>query len=412
MKTIRMMQRGILGLVLILGLGQTAWAGWTYNSGAGTISDGNWILKVTVSGNDVTISGSARMAGSGELDLSSFATDCSPKQIVSFGGANIMGSTTAARTAITNLVMSSSVINIADNAFKACTALTNVVLSANLVNIGVSAFDGCSALTTVSPFLPGSVESVGNSAFQNSSVSCKLIGDLVLTNSNLRTISSSAFKFAKLTSVTMGNGVTNIGTYAFCYCSALTNVVLSTSLRSLGANAFSACVNLATVTPFLPDSVVSIGNDAFNINSSKLTGDLTLMNSDLSSIPSSAFKFAMVTSVMLGNGLTNISDNVFSNAKKIERFWFCGAVPTFGALCFNGLPAYTTRFYASLSQSGWSTFLTTPLTSTETNTFTTTYPGERLPIGTWTPVAASGKQWLCTWSPPGDALLTTVILVR
>ena len=51
-----------------------------------------------------------------------------------------------------------------------------------------------------------------------------------------------------ITSITIPNGVTSIGGYAFNGCSALTNVTLPNSVTSIGEYAFSTCLNLLSLT--------------------------------------------------------------------------------------------------------------------------------------------------------------------
>jgi hypothetical protein len=61
--------------------------------------------------------------------------------------------------------------------------------------------------------------------------------------------------------VIIEDGVTNIGNWAFVYCSGLTSVVIPNSVTTIGGWSFSDCVSLTSVT--IPNSVTSIGNNAF-----------------------------------------------------------------------------------------------------------------------------------------------------
>ncbi len=61
--------------------------------------------------------------------------------------------------------------------------------------------------------------------------------------------------------VTIGNGVTNIGDYAFVYCTNLMNLTIPDSVTSIGDDAFFGCVSLISIT--IPDSVTEIGLYAF-----------------------------------------------------------------------------------------------------------------------------------------------------
>ena len=85
-------------------------------------------------------------------------------------------------------------------------------------------------------------------------------GDLDLRNTgiNITAIGASAF-YGKtsITNVFLPNTVVSIGDQAFRGMANLTNVVLSANLVSLGGWAFFWDSKLASVTPFMPDSVAT-----------------------------------------------------------------------------------------------------------------------------------------------------------
>ena len=67
---------------------------------------------------------------------------------------------------------------------------------------------------------------------------------------------------SSITSVTIDNGVTNIGSSAFSRCTGLTSITIPLSVTSIGNSAFSGCTGLTSIT--IPSSVTSIGSGAFD----------------------------------------------------------------------------------------------------------------------------------------------------
>ena len=89
------------------------------------------------------------------------------------------------------------------------------------------------------------VTSIGDYAFYyNIKLEAVSIPDTV------RTIRESAFdNCTKLVNVTIPEGVTSIGDDAFGGCSSLTSITIPESVTSIGDDAFSDCANLAFTVP-------------------------------------------------------------------------------------------------------------------------------------------------------------------
>ncbi|MDR1001820.1 MAG: leucine-rich repeat domain-containing protein [Oscillospiraceae bacterium] len=64
------------------------------------------------------------------------------------------------------------------------------------------------------------------------------------------------------TTVTVPNGITEIGVKAFYQCSTIIQVFLPNSVTAIGSNAFSHCSELREIN--LPTSVTTIGQSAFS----------------------------------------------------------------------------------------------------------------------------------------------------
>ena len=65
-----------------------------------------------------------------------------------------------------------------------------------------------------------------------------------------------------LTSVTIGNSVTNIGELAFYECTSLTSVTIPSSVTSIGGDAFRNCTSLTSV--YFQGNAPSVGSSVFN----------------------------------------------------------------------------------------------------------------------------------------------------
>ena len=76
---------------------------------------------------------------------------------------------------------------------------------------------------------------------------------------------------SSLTSVTIGSGVTSIGSYAFYYCTSLTSVTIGSGVTSIGSDAFYSCTSITSIT-------VSEGNTAYaSVDGVLYTYDMTTL---------------------------------------------------------------------------------------------------------------------------------------
>ena len=118
--------------------------------------------------------------------------------------------------------------------------------------------------------------------------------------------------------VVIGDGVTNIGKFAFDICNNLTSVTIPNSVTSIGNFAFNACKSLTSVE--IPNSVTSIGNHAFR-NCSGLA------------------------SIEIPNSVTSIGNFAFYDCSALTSITFKGSTPpTFGNDVFDyvdkSIPVY------------------------------------------------------------------------
>ena len=101
-----------------------------------------------------------------------------------------------------------SVTSIGDYAFYDCYRLTSITIPNSVTEIGNYAFIYCSGLTSVT--IPNSVTSIGDNAFSH----CSGLTSITIPNS-VTSIGYRAFEVCRLTSVTIGSGISSIPSDAF-----------------------------------------------------------------------------------------------------------------------------------------------------------------------------------------------------
>ena len=173
---------------------------------------------------------------------------------------------------------------IGDEAFLNCTTVTSIEIPVNVTRIGTRAFYGCNGLKDV--FYDGTAEDwddiaieTGNGPLTRATVHCVIDygtcgadGDnlywVLHEDGKLEILGSGAMadysdgtapwynKRLSITALTIGNGVSRIGSSAFYNCSMLTALTIPESVVSLGSSAFANCINMKKVTA--PANVVNM----------------------------------------------------------------------------------------------------------------------------------------------------------
>lgn len=148
------------------------------------------------------------------------------------------------------LVIPGNVTSIPARAFYGCDLITSVIIPASVTEIGEYAFSSCTSLESVT--IPDGVTSIGNGAFWD----CINITTVTMPATAIDYIPKDSLQTVVITS---GD---SIDEHAFIYCTSLTSITIPDSVTSIGSSAFNGCASLESIT--IPDGVTSIGDYAFN----------------------------------------------------------------------------------------------------------------------------------------------------
>lgn len=133
--------------------------------------------------------------------------------------------------------------------------------------------------------------------------------------------------------------VTNIGDFAFAFCSDLTDVNIPNGVTHIGDYAFSGCEGLTEIT--VPDSVTSMGCEVFD---SCTALETVVLPDSLTEIPRGTFIFCeSLQNVTLPSGLTAIGDDMFNGCTSLTSIVIPETVTSIGQNAFydTGLTSIT-----------------------------------------------------------------------
>ena len=210
---------------------------------------------------------------------------------------------------LTNTMMQGGVTNIGSAAFWGCSGLTRLVIPDGVTHIGQNAFSFCDGLTDV--FIPDSVQSIGYGAF----TSCGRLKNLTLPACMVEGDDGwtmwNVFQGTSVENVTMAEGITTIGSYAFAQGfedeTCPTHVTIPTSVTGICAYAFYNCPGLKSVT--IPEGVVHIGTEAF-LDCWNLT-ELAIPGSVKQIDPRAFSDCRGLTEITIPGSVTNVGSSAF-----------------------------------------------------------------------------------------------------
>ena len=138
-----------------------------------------------------------------------------------------------------------------------------------------------------------------------------------------------------VTSISVGEGVTSVGDYAFQNCGSATSVTLPSTLTSVGVYSFGYCANLETIA--LPQGLTNIGEDAFRtsgLTSVTIPGGVTAIRAE------TFWECVSLTSVTISDSVTSIGFEAFCNCGFIREMYMSDSLTDLDVDAFYGVTFY------------------------------------------------------------------------
>ena len=415
--------KSLLAVALAVGAVVSAHATWTseISGTTGYISDGNWKIQLKRAGSRTGSDGKAYFVwnigdgsncaiaeGSGELDLTGVKAD-------------------------TGLTL----VQLAINSCRQYAGLTSIILPDTLEKIGNTTFYACPNLVSITPWLPGSVTSVGNQAFEKCT---KFVpGEhLIITNDAFTAIGGSAFIGLAIKSVSFTSNLVSIGSSAFANCpiTRISPMEFPKLKKVEGWNFNSGAIEGDTLK-FTSPELTQLGSAGWSftiVNVTNIVVSPTITTwmafykgPNLESITCMPMKRKLVptetaiTFKGFGGGcpkLTRVDlpfrkrfaipDSAFAGATQLQDVYFWGAAPTSLGKWYNPRGNYVLRFHCAKQQDeeGW---LAIADELTDEDRARETYPGPHC-FGKTKYEANKNISWLVWDRSPYDPLGLMLLL--
>lgn len=212
-----------------------------------------------------------------------------------------------------------TVTAIADGVFSGCTSLKKVEIPDTVTIIGAWCFADCFELESI--VIPKGVTKITHNAFSR----CNKLSSIKVSADNKKYDSRNncnAVIETKSNTLLFGcknsfipDTVTSIGADAFSCCYSLRSIKIPNSVTSIGENAFLMCSSLESVA--IPDSVESVGEWAFaectSLKSAKISNKLSIISSWMFSNCNS------LSNVVIPDSVKTIAQSAFVDCSSLSQ---------------------------------------------------------------------------------------------
>ena len=242
---------------------------------------------------------------------------------------------------LTAITIPDSVTSIGEDAFFDCDDLTSITIGSGVTSIGKNAFEYCTGLEAINVSEDNPVyHSAGNCLIERETktliLGCK--NSVIPADGSVTSIGDDAFYCADLTSITIPNSVTSIGSYAFYYCAGLTSITIPDSVTSIGYGAF---YNTGYYNDELnwENDVLYIGNWLIKARRS-ISGSYEIRKETVGVGSEAFYGCTGLTNVTIPAGVRSIDDSAFTDCEGLTSITIPDSVTSIGYSAF-----YNTGYY-------------------------------------------------------------------
>ena len=225
--------------------------------------------------------------------------------------------------ALVAITIPEGITSIEEGIFLDCSSLQTIVIPDGVITIGTSAFSGCTSLKNVT--IGKGVTSIGDTAFHACAFSNIEIPD------NVVSIGVCAFQYSKLVSISIGNGVEEIGTEAFFNCSSLKSITIPESVTYMGYDVFGRCYSLTEAYNVLVDNYSTSGIGMF---CGAPLQKVTINEKSTRIAPDTFWDCGTLPEIVIPENITEIGNSAFQYCKSLKNITIPNSVVTIGTDAF------------------------------------------------------------------------------
>ena len=267
-------------------------------------------------------------------------------------------------TNLQSITIPDTVTTIGSNAFYNCTNLQSLTIGSGVKTIENSAFNDCTNLieinfnaTACSDLLSSNyifryagqngegitvnfgdrVTKVPNYLFCQSTDSSYSPNIKQINWNNVTEIGSYAFAYCSFKSLTIGEGIKTIGRYAFRYCTDLKSVTIGSGVQTIENDAFYDCTNLTEIN-YNTNNIdkLSSGNNVFGEAGQNGIGITVNFGDNVEKVPDYLFSsYSSNIKQINWNNVTQIGSYAFSGRTSLENITISDKITTIGSNAFS-----------------------------------------------------------------------------